>query len=366
MPNALMPMSPLRCRRQVRRNTSRLARGGPGLLCGQVGIAPIKGEEDFLQARLMAGEVDHPGPSEGVHQGLEAAADYAPDSMVVRLDMIDSGRGADRLQWNVSGKFDLDLAVPNLVQILEPGRPRQPPAADDADPVADVLDLRQDVGREKDRCALCFRFSAHVVELLLVERVEPAGRLVENEHPRTVHETEDDGELLLVTPGIIAEALREIKVETLANLRHDLLIDAAPQARDIGDDLACAKAAELRQLAGHIADMPLDRNGLALAVESEDSRRSRGRVDQPHQETDGRRLSRAVRAKISEDLALLDLEVEVKEPTTPAVVLAEAAGLDRGRHGCTRRNPSQDGRKRSSWTSSLTGLRWPRRGAWAG
>src|SRR2546428_1205481 len=147
-------MSPFRWRRQVSRNTSGLARGDPALLCGLLRTAPIKSQEHFLQARLMAGEVHHPGTGQGLHQRLETGTDDAPDSTVIGLDTIDPGRDTDRFQWNLSGKFDLHLTVANIVQLAQPGRPHQSPAADDADPVADVLDLRQNVGGEKNRGAL--------------------------------------------------------------------------------------------------------------------------------------------------------------------------------------------------------------------
>jgi hypothetical protein len=79
--------------------------------------------------------------------------------------------------------------------------------------------------------------------------------------------------------------------------------------------------------------MPLDLNRLALAIESEDLRRACGWMDESHQEADGRRLSRAIWTQVAQDLALIDLEVEIAEPALASVVLAETAGLDRGRHG---------------------------------
>jgi hypothetical protein len=43
-----------------------------------------------------------------------------------------------------------------------------------------------------------------------------------------MHEPQDDGQLLLVTSGILAKALTQVEVETLAQAGHRPVVDTAP------------------------------------------------------------------------------------------------------------------------------------------
>src|SRR5579859_1870555 len=135
--------------------------------------------------------------------------------------------------------------------------------ADDAHPVAYELDLRQDVRGKEYRRATVSRFVQQAVELLLVERVEPAGGLVEDQQVRLVHESEKDAELLLVAAGVFAESAAQIEVETLGDVADRFLVEPAAHAAEEGDDLASPQAAELGDVAGEIADPPLDLHRVA-------------------------------------------------------------------------------------------------------
>src|SRR5439155_19308356 len=55
-------------------------------------------------------------------------------------------------------------------------------------------------------------------------------------------------------------------------------------------------------------------------------------MDQAHQELDGRRLPRPVRAEITEDLAFGDREVQIEDAVTRSVVLRQPLRRDRCRH----------------------------------
>ncbi len=74
----------------------------------------------------------------------------------------------------------------DVMEVLQVRDPDEPAGAKDSDPVADMLDLGEDMRRKE------------LVELLLVQRIEPARRLVEDEEIGLVHEGEQDSELSLV------------------------------------------------------------------------------------------------------------------------------------------------------------------------
>jgi hypothetical protein len=64
-----------------------------------------------------------------------------------------------------------------------------------------VLDLGQHVGRHEHRAALDAGLPRHGAELLLEQRVQPAGGLVQDEQLRVAHERPHQADLLLVALG---------------------------------------------------------------------------------------------------------------------------------------------------------------------
>jgi hypothetical protein len=71
----------------------------------------------------------------------------------------------------------------------------------------------------------------------------------------------------------------------------------------------------------------LDR--LALAVEPEDLAAPGRGADEPEQQTDGGRFARSVRTQVTDDLALVDFEVEMVESGNVSVAFGEALRMDR-------------------------------------
>ena len=110
---------------------------------------------------------------------------------------------------------------------------------------------------------------------------------------------------------------------------HALRIDAAPHAAEVGDHFLAAHAAELRDVAGQVADEALDLDGVAAAIEAENVGRPGGGTDHAHYAADGRRLARAVRAEVPENLLGLNLQVEVEQAPPGPVVLGQPVGTDR-------------------------------------
>ena len=194
--------------------------------------------------------------------------------------------------------------------------------------------------RKEHRRPARARLADQLVEDLLVQRIESPGGLVEDEQRRPMHEREDEQQLLLVAMRVLAVTPAEIEVEPLGEARHDRVRNSTPQAGDVRHDHGAAPAAELRRLAGDVADLALHRDGVALAVEPEDRRASARRMDHSHEEPDRRRLSRAVRSKETEHLAFVDGEIEVEDPAMSAVVFRERVRRDGGPLPCVHRSHS--------------------------
>src|SRR5437763_4482306 len=135
-----MPIRPRRCNRQPRRNSSALPVRGRDLVGRQ--LAAIEGQEDLFQARLVTREIRDLAVSQCAHQRLEAAAHDAANPPILNLEPVDARRPKG-FHRNRATEVDLDFIEPDVVQLTEYGGPNQATVADDPDPVADMLDLRE-------------------------------------------------------------------------------------------------------------------------------------------------------------------------------------------------------------------------------
>src|SRR5437868_11691830 len=124
----------------------------------------------------------------------------------------------------------------------------------DADAIAHVLHLGQDMRGTEDRGAALLSLTQQVVALLLVQRVEAARRLIEDQQVGLVHESEQDPELLLVAARVLAKSAVQVEVEPLRDGADLALVDAASHTAQVSDDLASAEAAELRHVTRQVAD----------------------------------------------------------------------------------------------------------------
>ena len=91
----------------------------------------------------------------------------------------------------------------------------QPALPDDADAVADALDLVEVVRGEEDRRAAVAVLGDDGEELLLHERVQARRRLVEDEQLRLVEERLDEPDLLAVAARELAQRPVEVRLEAL-------------------------------------------------------------------------------------------------------------------------------------------------------
>ena len=146
-----------------------------------------------------------------------------------------------------------------------------------ADAVAGLLHLAQDVRGEEDGAAVLARLRHHAVELVLVERVQAIGWLVQNQQARAMHERLHDANLALIAAGILAELAGGVQAHALDQCFEIGLIDAAAQMAEVFENLATGQVRVERQFARQIADQPLDLGRLLPAIQSADTRAARCR-----------------------------------------------------------------------------------------
>ena len=139
----------------------------------------------------------------------------------VDVDLADPGDAVEHAAA-VAGDPQLDVALPPGQQRRDVLERDEPAAPDDRHPVADPLDLGQDVRREEDRPAGRSQVVEDLVERALHERVEALGRLVEDRQLRVVLERLDDADLLAHPARVVADRpsqRRVVELEPVEQLR---------------------------------------------------------------------------------------------------------------------------------------------------
>src|SRR5258708_21842034 len=109
----------------------------------------------------------------------------------------------------------LQAGLARGAKVVQASHPHQLAVSKNSHRVADVLDFGQDVRGEEHRSAAIARLSKQLVELLLIQRVETIGPLVEDQNVGLVHERGQDAELSLVAARVFTEPPVEGAVESL-------------------------------------------------------------------------------------------------------------------------------------------------------
>ena len=204
--------------------------------------------------------------------------------------------------------------------------------AQDRDPVAERLDLRQDVGRQEHRLATLAGIGHALAERPLHQRVQAARRLVEEQQIGPGHQPGDEDELLPIALGVRPDLLRRVELEPVDQqvpVRDvDMTLDATQQVQRL---LARQRGPQV-DLARHVRDAAMRLDGIGLAVDAEDLRPSRRRADQPQQQAERGRLPRAVRTQVAEHLALRYLDVQGHQRVRGAEGLRQILGSGRDHH----------------------------------
>ncbi len=257
------------------------------------------------------------------------------------------GRRRDRF-----GEHDLDLAHGLAHELGDVLHGDELALAHEGDAVAHALHLRQHVRGEEHGLAGVADLVQQVVELVLDERVEARGGLVQDQQLGPVHERLDEADLAPVAGGEIGHLALEVAVQALRQRGDVVPVDAAAQVGEVAQRLAPGEVGVQAQLTGQVAAARLDRQRLAAAVPAEDEGAPGRRPDQVQQHADGGRLAGAVGAEEAEHLARPDLQVEVDDAAAapPAVALGQPLGDD-GRRGGAAAHP--DSSPSSSATRAL-------------
>ena len=204
---------------------------------------------------------------------------------------------------------------------------------DDADHRAELGELREDVARDDDRLAHALELLEDLAHLHSRPRVEARGGFVEQQHCGIVDQGARQAHALL-------QATRE-RVDELA-----LALGHADQRQQVVDDLlapllrlSVARRIEVEVLAdaelvvhaeevGHVADAGVDLLTFLGHVGAVDERPAAGGFEERGENTQRRRLARAVGADETKDLALRHLERDVVQRQAAAVGLGQVLDRD--------------------------------------
>ena len=242
----------------------------------------------------------------------------------------------ERLRQRRRVALDLDLQRSQSRRELgHRPRPHQPPPVDHDEPVADALDLAQQVrGHEHGDAELAARAPHQVQHLLAARGVEPVRGLVEEDQAGVVHERLRQLHALLHARRVaahLAVALLE-QAHVAQRLRRALAGGGAGQAahlRQVRHELRGREVRGQAVVLGHVAHALADAPPLRRHVQVQHLRAPARRGQQAQQDLDERALARPVRPH-QPDHARLHVDVERVQRQHPGVLLGQALRLDEG------------------------------------
>ena len=219
-------------------------------------------------------------------------------------------------------------------ELVDGPDPDEAARREDPDPVADGLDLAQEVAGEHDReAALGDEPAEQVEDLDDADRVDRRGRLVEDQEVRRLDQGIGDAESLAHAAGVGADPV--VRTVGESDLGEDLVdgglrlgLAQAVEAGRVAQVLAAGHVLVEADGVGQVTHPSLDLARLPGGVEPHHRCLAVGRLGQPEQHQDRGRLARAVLAEQPEDLARVDREVEPVDRGQRPVLLGQPARPD--------------------------------------
>ena len=275
--------------------------GGGGPVHEPARLAVVH-QEQLLERWFAADELVHVDGGERLQQWVHRPAHLAPDPPARDLDGIDAGHVVEA--WRVVVvERDLDGHRREVPQLVHRALFDEPALAQDADPITQGLDLRQDVRGQEDRLPAVLRFVHGSAERLLHQRIQPRGRFVEHQHVGPRRERGDEHDLLAVALRVGTHLLAGVEVEPL---HQQVAVRVVAGAVETGEEVQRLFAGERRPqrcLTRHVRQPAMDRDGVGSGVEAEHRGRAGGRADQAEEQPDGRRLACAIGSEEAVHLA---------------------------------------------------------------
>ena len=242
-------------------------------------------------------------PPDDVVEVLGVDGEPAVDVAVEPLgDVVRDARSIGEAGRRVDGDR-VDVGAGMLSQLGEGSGRHGPAPADDGHPIGQGLDLAEDVTRQQDRAAILAPLADDVLEGLFHERVEPGGRLVEHEQVGVGGERRDEGDLLPVALGVVADPLGRVEVEPLDEGGPAGLVEAALGRAEDVEALPAGEPRPERDIAGDIGEPFVERRRLAPRVTPEELDVPAAGTDEAEDDPDRGRLARPVGAEEAVDLA---------------------------------------------------------------
>ncbi len=208
--------------------------------------------------------VERPGDGEAERRGVLAVGD----------DARHAGDALERGRRHRPREHHLDLAHRAAHELGDVLDGDELTLAHEGHAVAHALHLRQHVGAEEDGLTGLAGLVQQAVELVLDERVEAGGGLVEDQQFRPVHERLDEADLTPVPGAEVGHLALEVAVQALGELGGVVPVHAAAQVGEVAQRLAPGEAGVQAQLTGQVAAARLDRQRLARGCPG----RARGRA----------------------------------------------------------------------------------------
>ena len=204
--------------------------------------------------------------------------------------------------------------------------------SDDAHAIAESFHLRQDVARQQNGAPGLLGLADGVLEDRLHQRVEPRGRLVEDQQLDIGRQRRHERHLLSVALRVRPALLARVELEPLDQGGPPALDEPATQPTEQVDDLSTRQVGPQRDVTGDVGESSVQCCRLGPGVATEQPRVTAVRAQQPEEDPDRGRLPRAVRPEEPVHLTGGDRQVESVEGQRGSEAFGESGDLDSAFH----------------------------------